>query len=307
MSLYVVRRILLTIPVLLGVTLLTFGIIQFTPGDPVILLLGTNAEPEEVENLRSQLGLNDPVLVQYVRYVTNAARGDLGKSIRGQTLVLDEILARFPSTFQLTVTAMALATVLGVLAGVVAGTVRSKRLSTLTMAISLVGLSVPNFWLGTIFVLVFGVQLRWISVTGSEEGVLNLLIPALALALEPAASLARLTRSSVLDVIHMDYTRTARAKGLSERIVVMRHVLRNALIPIVTVIGLRFSFLLSGAFFIEAVFARPGLGRFAINAITNRDYPQVQGMVLFTAAIYVFVNLAIDLLYGVIDPRIRYA
>jgi ABC-type dipeptide/oligopeptide/nickel transport system permease component len=307
MSLYVLRRILLTIPVLLGVTLLTFGIIQFTPGDPVVLLLGTNAEPEEVELLRSQLGLNDPVLVQYVRYVANAARGDLGRSIRGQTSVLNEILDRFPSTFQLTLTAMAMATVLGILAGAVAGTIRSKRLSTLTMAVSLVGLSVPNFWLGTIFVLVFGVQLRWISVTGSEDGVLNLLVPALALALEPAASLARLTRSSVLDVVDMDYTRTARAKGLSERIVVMRHVLRNALIPIVTVIGLRFSFLLSGAFFIEAVFARPGLGRFAINAITNRDYPQVQGMVLFTATIYVFVNLGIDLLYGVIDPRIRYA
>jgi ABC-type dipeptide/oligopeptide/nickel transport system permease component len=305
MSLYLLRRLLWTIPVLLGVTLLTFAIIQVTPGDPVVLMLGTNAEPDRVAEIRQMLGLNDPLAVQYVRYVANAARGDLGQSIRGNTSVLQEILDRFPSTLQLTVTAMTLATVSGIALGVLAATAHRRWLGTLTMAFSMVGLSIPNFVLGILFVYFFGVQLRWISVTGSDEGFMNLLIPALALALETAASLARLTRSSVIEVIRMDYTRTARAKGLGDRAVVWGHVFRNALIPIVTVIGLRFSLMLTGAVFIEAVFARPGLGRFAINAIQNRDYPQIQGMVLFTAAVYVFVNLAVDLLYGLIDPRIR--
>lgn len=305
MSLYLLRRLLWTIPVLLGVTLLTFAIIQVTPGDPVVLMLGTNAEPDRVAEIRQMLGLNDPLAVQYVRYVANAARGDLGQSIRGNTSVLQEILDRFPSTLQLTVTAMTLATVSGIALGVLAATAHRRWLGTLTMAFSMVGLSIPNFVLGILFVYFFGVQLRWISVTGSDEGFMNLLIPALALALETTASLARLTRSSVIEVIRMDYTRTARAKGLGDRAVVWGHVFRNALIPIVTVIGLRFSLMLTGAVFIEAVFARPGLGRFAINAIQNRDYPQIQGMVLFTAAVYVFVNLAVDLLYGLIDPRIR--
>ena len=305
MVMYTVRRLLMLIPVLLGVTFLTFAIAQVTPGDPVVLMLGQYATPERVEELREQLGFNDPFLVQYGRYVLNAARGDLGKSVRGQTDVLDEILARFPSTMQLTVSAMVLAVVGGMGAGTIAATARRKWVDGATMVTALVGLSIPSFWLAIILIIVFGINLKWVSVTGGE-GWKDLILPSVCLALAPMAVLARLTRSSIMEVIREDYVRTARAKGVDRRSVTLRHVLRNALIPVVTVIGMQFAGMLGGAVFIEAVFARPGIGRFAVNAIAARDYPQVQGVVLFTATIYVLLNLAVDLLYSVLDPRIRY-
>lgn len=305
MAFYIVRRLLLLIPILLGVTLLTFAVIQITPGDPAALMLGQYATAEDIANLRNQMGLNDPVIVQYLRYVINVARGDFGLSFRGQTPVLTEILDRFPATLQLTMMATLFAVVLGVTLGTVAATARHKIWDRLTMIIAMIGLSIPNFWLGIILVIVLGVQLRWISVTGGD-GLLDVLIPAFVLALSPMATLARLTRSSILEVKSMDYVRTARAKGLSPRAVTARHVLRNALIPVVTAIGLTFGALLGGAVFIEAVFARPGLGRFAINAIMQRDYPQIQGMVLFLATVYVLVNLVVDLIYGLLDPQISY-
>jgi len=305
MLMYVIRRLLMLIPILLGVTLLTFAIVQVTPGDPVALMLGPAATPERVAAMRQQLGFDDPVLVQYGRYVWNALHGDLGRSVRGQTPVLGEILARFPSTVELTVAAMLLAVIGGVGAGVIAATSRRRGIETATMIVALVGLSLPSFWLAIILILVFGVNLRWVSVAGGE-GLKNLILPAFCLALAPAAVLARLTRSSILEVIREDYVRTARAKGLGQRAVVLIHVLRNSLIPVVTVIGLQFAGMLGGAVFIENVFARPGIGRFAVNAIAARDYPQVQGVVLFTAAIYVLINLAVDLMYGWLDPRIRY-
>jgi peptide/nickel transport system permease protein len=251
------------------------------------------------------LGLDDPLPVQYLRYVWNAAHGDLGLSIRGRTPVMDEIMARFPSTLQLTAAAMFLAVFGGLSAGVVAATAKRKLWDGLTMVTALIGLSIPSFWLAIICIIIFGIHLKWVSVTGGE-GLKDLILPAICLALSPAAVLARLTRSSILEVVREDYVRTAFAKGLHERVVIVRHVLRNALIPVVTVVGLQFAALLGGTVFIEAVFARPGLGRFAINAIANRDYPQVQGMVLFTASVYVLLNLVVDLLYGYIDPRIRY-
>ncbi len=305
MVMYTLRRLLMLIPVLLGVTFLTFAIAQVTPGDPVVLMLGQYATPERVEELREQLGFNDPFLVQYGRYVWNAARGDLGKSVRGQTDVLDEILARFPSTMQLTVSAMVLAVVGGMGAGTIAATARRKWVDGATMVTALVGLSIPSFWLAIILIIVFGINLKWVSVTGGE-GWKDLILPSVCLALAPMAILARLTRSSIMEVIREDYVRTARAKGVDRRSVTLRHVLRNALIPVVTVIGMQFAGMLGGAVFIEAVFARPGIGRFAVNAIAARDYPQVQGVVLFTAAIYVLLNLAVDLMYSVLDPRIRY-
>lgn len=305
MTKYVIQRLVLLIPVLLGVSLLTFAIIQITPGDPVRLMLGDNATPETVENMRREFGLDQPLAAQYVNYVWNAVRGDLGKSFRGRTPVLDEILARFPSTFQLTAAAMLLAIFMGVSAGVIAATARRKLWDALTMIIATMGLSVPSFWIGIILLIIFGVQLRLVSVTGGD-GPLELFLAAFVLSLNSAAFLARLTRSSILEVVGMDFVRTAYAKGLSDRMVTIRHVLRNALIPVVTVIGLQAGFMLGGAVFIEAVFARPGLGRFAVNAIQNRDYPQIQGIVLFAATIYVLVNLSIDLMYAAIDPRIRY-
>ncbi len=303
---YILRRLLMLIPVLLGVSLLTFLIAQVTPGDPVMLAFGNSEKNQQViEQVREQLGLNDPLHVQYARYVWNTMHGDLGKSIRGQRPVLDDILARVPNTLRLTAAAMLIAISGGVTAGVVAATAKNKLVDGGAMTLALIGLSIPNFWLAILFVIVFGVQLKWVSVTGSGEGFLDLFLPGLCLALAPMATLARLTRSSILEVQGRDYVTTARSKGLHERLVTVRHVLRNALIPVVTVIGLQFAGLLGGAVFIEAVFARPGLGRFALKAITLRDYPQIQGVVLFTATVYVLINLVIDLLYGWIDPRIR--
>lgn len=302
---YTLRRLLMLIPILLGVTLLTFAIIQFTPGDPVVLMLGNYATPARVAEMREQLGLNDPMLVQYARYVWNAAHGDLGNSFRGQTAVLDEILLRFPSTLELTLAAVALSIALGVPTGILAATTRQKWLERLVMATSIVGISIPNFWLAVLLIIVFGVNLKWVPVTGGQ-GVRALILPTIALAVYPSAVLARLTRSSILEVIREDYVRTARAKGIAERAVTWVHIMRNALIPVVTVIGLQFAGLLGGAVFIESVFARSGLGRFAVNAISARDYPQIQGMVLFAATVYVALNLAVDLLYAYLDPRIRY-
>jgi ABC-type dipeptide/oligopeptide/nickel transport system permease component len=200
---------------------------------------------------------------------------------------------------------MLLATIGGVTAGVIAATAKRRWIDTATMSVALLGLSVPSFWLAIILIIIFGVNLKWVSVTGGE-GLKDLILPSLTLALGPAAVLARLTRSSILEVLREDYVRTSRAKGLTERTVTLVHVLRNAMIPVVTVLGLQFAGLLGGAVFIESVFARPGIGRFAVNAIAARDYPQIQGVVLFTATVYVLINLAVDVLYGVIDPRIRY-
>jgi ABC-type dipeptide/oligopeptide/nickel transport system permease component len=306
MLMYTLRRLLMLIPILLGVTFLTFAIAQVTPGDPAVLALGNQATPERVAALRQQLGLNDPMLVQYGRYVWNALHGDLGRSIRGGTPVLTEILDRLPSTVELTVAAMLFAVVAGVGAGAIAASTRSKLIKNGTMISAIVGLSIPNFWLAILLIIVFGVNLKWVSVTGGS-GLKDLILPAFTLGIVPAAVLARLTRSNIEEVIREDYVRTARAKGLSWRRVTSIHVLRNALIPVVTVIGLQLAGLLAGAVFIENVFARPGLGRFAVNAIATRDYPQVQGTVLFAAAIYVVVNLIVDLLYAVLDPRIRYS
>lgn len=305
MTMYIARRLLMLIPVLLGVTFLTFAIAQVTPGDPVVLMLGTYATPERVAELREQLGLNDPLWVQYGRYVWDLLHGDLGTSVRGQTPVLDEILARFPSTLELTLAAMLLSVVGGVSAGVIAAMAKRKLVDGATMVTALVGLSIPSFWLAIILIIVFGIQLKWVSVTGGE-GLKDLILPAVCLAMGPTAVLARLTRSSILEVAREDYVQTARAKGLRENAVTLRHILRNALIPVVTVMGLQFASLLGGTVFIESVFARPGLGRFAVNAIAARDFPQVQGMVLFTATVYVLLNLAVDVLYAVLDPRIVY-
>jgi len=305
MLMYTLRRLLMLVPVLFGVTLLTFAIVQVTPGDPVVMMLGPHATPEQIAEFREQFGLDDPILVQYGRYVWNAMHGDLGKSFRGQTPVMREILNRLPSTLRLTFAAMLLAIPGGVFFGIVAATTKRKWVDNATMLAALVGLSIPNFYLGIILILAFGVILGWVSTTGGE-GIKDLIMPAFTLALAPAAVLARLTRSSILEIIREDYVRTARSKGLNWRAVTRVHILRNALSPVVTVIGLEFAAMLGGTVFIENVFARPGIGRFAVNAIVARDYPQVQGVVLFAATIYVLLNLAVDLVYGFLDPRIRY-
>ncbi len=305
MALYVVRRLLMLVPMLVGISLLTFAILQVTPGDPAVLMLGQYATPQRIANLREELGLNDPLPVQYGRYVWRALHGDLGRSFRSQRPVIEEILDRFPSTLELTLAALLLSTVAGVATGVIAATVRNRWVDGGIMAGALVGLSIPEFWLGIVLLIVFGIKLKMVSITGGT-GLKALILPALTLALAPAAVLARLTRSSVLEVIREDYVRTAWAKGLAGRDVIVSHVLRNALIPVVTVLGLQLAGLLGGTVFIENVFARPGIGRLAVNAIAARDYPLIQGIVLFTAVVYALLNLAVDVLYGFLDPRIRY-
>lgn len=305
MGFYVVRRLVMLIPVLLGVAFLTFAISKATPGDPALLMLGQTATPERIAALREALHLNDPLLVQYGRFVLNAMRGDFGVSFRGQMPVIDEILTRFPSTLQLTLGAVLFSAVFGITGGIIAAKNKGKLLDGVIMVSALGGLSIPTFWLAIIVILIFGVRLGWVSVTGGD-GVKELILPIICLGIGPSAVLARLTRASYLEVMNEDYVRTARSKGLRDALVSRRHILRNALIPIATYLGLLFADLLGGAVFIEAVFARPGLGRFIVNAIVARDFPQIQGATLFAATIYVLVNLMIDLLYGAIDPRIRF-
>ncbi len=302
---YILRRILMLIPILIGVTFLVFAIAEVTPGDPVVIMLGTRATPERIATLRAELHLDDPFLLRFGRYIVNAVQGDLGRSIRGQTPVMQEILDRLPSTAQLAFAAVIFATLFGIPVGVIAAQSRGKLVDNAAMLTALVGLSIPSFWLAIILIIIFGINLKWISVTGGE-GVKDLILPAFTLGLAPAAVLARLTRSSVLEVKEEDYVRTAHGKGLKKRTIQIRHILRNALIPVITYLGMLFADLLGGTVFIESVFARPGLGRFAVNAISARDFPQVQGLVLFIATFYVVINLLVDLLYGVIDPRIRF-
>jgi ABC-type dipeptide/oligopeptide/nickel transport system permease component len=302
---FVLRRVLLTIPVLLGVTLLTFAIVKLTPGDPVILMLGTSATPERVAEVRAQLGLDDPLLTQYVRYLSRVVVGDFGTSIRSKRPVLGEIIERLPNTLELAVGALLVAALIGVPLGVWAAASRRRWLGSSLMSLSIVGMSIPNFWLAVIALIVFGVNLRWVSVT-SGDSLSGLILAAFCLGIGEAAMLSRLTYSSVRETLLADYIRTANAKGLRRQTVLWRHALRNALIPIMTQLGLLFGGLLGGSLFIESVFARSGLGRYAINAIASRDLPQIQGMVLFAAVTYVIVNLLVDLAYAWADPRLHY-
>jgi peptide/nickel transport system permease protein len=304
LTIYVLRRVALVIPVLIGVSLVTFLMSHLVPGDPVAVMLGTNATAENRAELRQQLGLDDPLYVQYGRFVSHAVRGDLGTSIRSGQPVLMEIKQRVGSTLQLTLTAMALAIMVGVGLGIAAAGTRNAMAQAGIMSFALLGISVPSFWSGILLILLFGLKLKWLPIAGS--GPKALILPAITLAAPAAAVLARMTRSTMLEVLNQDYIRTARAKGVRERFVVVRHALRNALIPVMTIIGLQFGGLLTGAVIVESVFSRPGLGRYAITAISSRDFPQIQGIVLLAAVVYVFVNLAVDLLYAVLDPRIRY-
>lgn len=302
---FLLRRILLAIPVLLGVTLLTFAIVKLTPGDPVILMLGNAATPERVAQVRAQLGLDDPLLLQYGRYLSRVLVGDFGTSIRSKRPVLDEIMERLPNTLELAFGALCVAALLGIPFGIWAAASRRRWLGSALMSTSIIGMSVPNFWLAVIALIVFGVNLRWISVTG-EETLGSLVLAAFCLGIGEAAILSRLTYSSVREVLLADYIRTANSKGLGRQVILRRHALRNALIPIMTQLGLLFGGLMGGSLFIESVFARSGLGRYAINAIAARDLPQIQGMVLFAAIIYVLINLFVDLAYTWADPRLHY-
>jgi ABC-type dipeptide/oligopeptide/nickel transport system permease component len=267
-------------------------------------MLGQRATAEDAARLREQLGLNEPIYVQYLTYVQGLLQGDLGNSIRSGQPVLTEIRDRIPSTLALTLCAVVVASAVGVTLGVAAAIARTRWLDGAIMTFALLGISVPTFWSGLLFILLFGVTLEWFPIVGT--GPEALVMPTLVLAAPAAAVLARMTRSTMLEVLGVDFVRSARSKGLRERAVIVRHVLPNALIPVVTIVGLQFGGLLAGSVIVESVFTRPGLGRYTITAIQARDFPQVQGIVLVVAALYVFVNLAVDLLYAVLDPRIRY-
>ncbi|TVR30572.1 MAG: ABC transporter permease [Spirochaetaceae bacterium] len=301
---YILRRLFLLIPVMFGVSLVVFTIMFFTPGDPAKLMLGERAPEAEVAALRAQMGLDDPFPVQFGRFIFNAVRGDLGRSLVTRRPVFQELYARFPATLQLAAAGVLVAVVMGIPIGILSATRQYSAFDAASMGIALVGVSMPNFWQGMMMILLFSVSLGVFPSSG--YGTLrHLIMPALTIGTSTAAIITRMTRSSMLEVVRQDYIRTARAKGLSERVVINRHALKNALIPIVTVIGLQFGYLLGGAVLTESIFSWPGVGRLMVDAIRQKDYPVVQGGVLLLALTFSVVNLGVDILYAYIDPRIK--
>lgn len=306
MSSYLLRRLFMSLLVLLGVSILTFLMIHLVPGDPVVAMAGRQAvSAETIEELREELGLNDPLPVQYWNYVSQVVQGDLGQSIRSKRPVTEAIAEQLPSTIQLTFTAIIIASVLGIGMGILAAINRNTWFDTLTMTVAISGVSIPHFWLGLLLVLLFSVKLGWLPAVAPSDDPLGLILPAITLAAGEAAVITRLVRVSMIDVMDKGYLLAARAKGVRENRVILHHALRNALIPVITVIGLQVGFMLAGSIVVESIFARQGLGRLAITAINNRDLPLIQGVVLVTASIYVLVNTLTDVLYVFLDPRIR--
>ena len=292
-------------PVLLGVATLVFSLIHLVPGDPVQAMLGESASPREVADLRARLGLDRPLSVQYTAFLRGAATGDLGTSLRTNQTVVAAIGERLPATVELAAAAMAVAVLIAIPLGIIAAVRAGTRIDHAATTLSLVGISMPNFWLGPLLAIVFSVTLGWLPVSGRGTPA-HLVLPAITLGAPLAAVLARMTRASLLEELREPYVVAARARGASRARAVLRHAFRNSLIPIVTVLGLQFGAVLTGAVITETIFAWPGVGRLLIQAISFRDYPLVQGCILFIAATYVSANLLVDILYGVLDPRIRY-
>jgi peptide/nickel transport system permease protein len=301
---YLVRRLLLTIPVLLGVATLVFSLIHFIPGDPAQAMLGEGATPEEVAQLRARLGLDRPLLVQYGSFLQGLAHGDLGVSLRNDQPVLQQIVERMPATAELAFASMAVAVLIALPLGIIAAVWRGTVVDYGAMTLSLVGISIPNFWLGPLLAIVFAVELGWLPV-GGRGTLAHLVLPAVTLGAALAAILARMTRASLLEELREPYVLAARAKGVSRTRAILHHAFRNSLIPIVTILGLQFGVVLTGAVITETIFAWPGIGRLLIQSISFRDYPTVQGCVLLIAVTCVGVNLLTDLTYGFLDPRIR--
>jgi peptide/nickel transport system permease protein len=335
MGRYILKRLLNLIPVLLGITLLVFILLHLIPGDPAQILAGTRATPEIVEGIREQLGLNKPLPVQYLLFLGNLLRFNLGNSIMSGASVIQEIAIRWPATFELSLAAMLIALILGIPAGVLAAVRKNSAIDNLTMSGSLVGVSMPVFWLGLLLIYLFAVNWQWLPpglrisqevassfkpLTGFyvfdallqlnwkalKDVVAHLVLPALTLSTIPLAIIARITRSAMLEVLSQDYIRTARAKGVLERWVIFKHALKNALLPVVTIIGLQFGTLLSGAILTETIFSWPGIGFWIYDGILNRDYPVVQGGVIFVSISFVLINLLVDISYAFLDPRIQY-
>lgn len=302
---YILRRILFLIPVIIGVAFVVFTLLYLTPGDPARMILGDLATDEAVHNFREAEGLNDPYLVQFGKYLYKAVfKGDIGRSYVTKRPVMDEILQAFPATLKLSFFAICVAICIGIPCGIVSAIKQYSLFDTVTMILAMVGLSMPVFWLGLLLILFFSVKLGWLPSSGFDTfGAM--VLPSLALAAQSISMVTRMTRSSMLEVINADYIRTARAKGQKESVVIWGHALYNALIPVVTLCGLQFGELLSGAILTESIFAIPGVGRIMVESIKMRDYPMVQGGVLFIAIAFSVVNLGVDLLYAFIDPRIK--
>jgi len=333
MARYLLRRLALTIPILLGVSLLVFLMLHSAGGDPAQTILGARADPESIAELRRELGLDRPLLVQYGAFLAGAVRGDFGRSYRSNTPVVTEIAARFPATIELAIAAMVIAVVTGVVFGTLAAVRRHSLLDYVSSTVVLLGVSIPTFWLGLILIIVFGLWLRWLPISGrvdprlgadpslpfltltsllqgnwavAKDALRHLILPALTLAAWPAAIVARMTRASLIESFGQDYVRTARGKGLPEQLIVVSHAARNALLPVLTVVGLEFGTLLGGAVVTETIFSWPGLGQLTVTAIGARDYQIVQGVVVLLGAVFVLLNLLVDVLYAVLDPRIHY-
>lgn len=301
---YITKRLLFLIPVLIGVSLIVFTLLYITPGDPARMILGEQAEQQQVEQLREEMGLNDSFFVQYGRYVKNIVlHGDLGTSYATKSPVIEEIMAVFPNTLKLALTSVALAIVIGIVFGVISAVKQYSIFDSAISVVAILGISMPMFWLGLLMILLFSVKLGWLPASGYDSWK-HMIMPAICLGAQSIAVITRMTRSSMLEIIRQDYIRTVRSKGQKEIIVIANHAFRNALIPIITTIGLQFGHLLGGAMLTETVFSIPGLGRLMVESIKTRDFPMVQGSVLFIAVAFTFVNLIVDLLYAYVDPRI---
>lgn len=306
MTAYILRRLVLLIPVLVGVSFAVFMMLHLTPGDPARIVAGPTATPEQVQDVRHALGLDQPLYRQYIQYMGRLVQGDLGRSIITNRTVISELWPRLVATLQLSATAMIVAVIVGMSMGVISAIRQYSVIDNVLSVLSLVGLSTPAYWLGLMLILVFSLRLGWFPTAG-QGGIRHFVLPVITLAAFATATVARMTRGSMLDVLHEGYMQTARAKGLRERVVLLRHALKNALIPIVTVVGIQVGRLISGAVLTETVFSWPGLGRFLVDSIKARDFPVVQGGILIAALGFVLVNFLVDLLYSVIDPRIRYS
>jgi peptide/nickel transport system permease protein len=302
---YVTRRLVAAVPTLLGVSVVVFMMVRLLPGDPARIVAGLLATESDVEHIRHQLGLDQPGPVQYAAFLARLLRFDLGTSVRSGQPVTSEVMARLPWTVELAITSIAVAAAVGIGGGMLAALYHNQKLDTLVSAVMLFGISMPVYWFGLMLIVVFAIKLKWLPAAGSQDPGAWIL-PTLTLAAFSVALIARMTRSAMLEVLRTNYVRTARAKGLVEGAIVYGHALRNALLPIVTVVGHQFGTLLGGAVLTETVFGWPGMGQLLVDALFARDYPVVQGIVLTFSALFILVNLAVDVLYGVIDPRIHY-
>ncbi len=330
---YFVKRLVIALPTLIGVSVLVFFLIRLVPGDPIDVMLGPRATETTRQELQVRLGLDQPIPVQYWRWLTNVVQGDFGTSVRSRDPVIRAILSRLPATLELSVTAILIAFIFGIVFGVTAAQRRNTAVDRFAVGSSLVGVSIPVFWLGLMLIFFFSVVLRWLPVSGRismgisvprltgfylidtlaagntrlfVQALRHLVLPAVSLATISFALITRITRSAMLDVLNEDYVRTARAKGVPARVVIYKHALKNAMIPVVTVSGLQLGMLIGGSILTETVFSWPGIGRLVITAIYNRDYPVVQGVVLFIAAAFILINIVVDAIYAYLDPRIRF-